>query len=257
MPSMELRGMTSLAARFERFSIAAAISRPLTTLPTVSLQFNRSSPKNGTSISSRRPFSSTAVNAGNWLLPTMPEKKRSRKGRPRVPTGGSARGTTIVWGDYGLRMSDHHRRVSASQLKNGEDAIKVRLRGMRYRLFKRVCASIGVYSSGNEVRMGKGKGSFDHWASRIAVSKVIFELKGDIHEQVARDAFRLAGNKMPGMYEFVKKGDPPVVGITKLDGVTMEELKRPRRKIPLGSISTDSGVKVESSSTSAPLSPEA
>ena len=49
-----------------------------------------------------------------------------------------------------------------------------------------------------EVRMGKGKGSFDHWASRIAVSKVIFELKGDIHEQVARDAFRIAGNKMPG-----------------------------------------------------------
>jgi ribosomal protein L16/L10AE len=48
--------------------------------------------------------------------------------------------------------------------------------------------------------MGKGKGSFDHWASRIAVSKVIFELKGDIHEQVARDAFRLAGNKMPGQY---------------------------------------------------------
>jgi ribosomal protein L16 len=49
-----------------------------------------------------------------------------------------------------------------------------------------------------QVRMGKGKGSFDHWASRIAVSKVIFELKGDVHEQVARDAFRLAGNKMPG-----------------------------------------------------------
>jgi ribosomal protein L16/L10AE len=30
------------------------------------------------------------------------------------------------------------------------------------------------------------------------VSKIIFELKGDVHEQVARDAFRLAGNKMPG-----------------------------------------------------------
>jgi hypothetical protein len=48
-------------------------------------------------------------------------------------------------------MCDHHRRVSALQLKNGEEAIKVRLRGMRYRLFKRVCASIGVYASGNEV----------------------------------------------------------------------------------------------------------
>jgi len=46
--------------------------------------------------------------------------------------------------------------------------------------------------------MGKGKGSFDYWGSRVAVSKIIFELKGDIHEKVAREAFRLAGNKMPG-----------------------------------------------------------
>lgn len=35
-----------------------------------------------------------------------------------------------------------------------------------------------------------------------------------------------------GQYEFVKKGDPAVVGITKLDGVTLEELKRPRRQLP-------------------------
>jgi hypothetical protein len=34
------------------------------------------------------------------------------------------------------------------------------------------------------------------------------------------------------MYEFVKKGDPPVVGITKLDGITLEDLKRPRRILP-------------------------
>lgn len=101
--------------------------------------------------------------------------------------------------------------------------------------------------------MGKGKGSFDHWASRIAVSKIIFELKGDIHEQVARDAFRLAANKMPGLYEFVKKGDPPVVGITKLDGITLEELKRPRRKIPLGSLSGNA----TSDATSSPSAPPA
>lgn len=80
--------------------------------------------------------------------------------------------------------------------------------------------------------MGKGKGSFDHWAARVAVNRVIFEIRGMLHEQVARDAFRLAGNKLPGQYEFIKRGEPPVVGITKLHGVTMEELKRPRRKIP-------------------------
>ncbi|KAI9697238.1 MAG: mitochondrial ribosomal large subunit component [Candelina mexicana] len=164
----------------------------------------------------------------------MAHYKKSRKGRPRVPTGGSTRGTTVIWGDYGLRMRDHDRRVSASQLKNGEDTIRKRLRGMKYRLYMRICANIGVYTSGNESRMGKGKGSFDYWASRVAVSKIIFELKGDVHEQVARDAFRLAGNKMPGLYEFVKRGDPPVMGITKLgEGVTAEELRRPRMKLPL------------------------
>lgn len=142
--------VSSFAAQFERLSIASTPLRPLCAAPTPSSR-NKSAPStNGVSV---RPFSSTTARAGNWLLPTMPEKKRSRKGRPRVPTGGSARGTTIVWGDYGLRMKDHHRRVSASQLKIGEDAIKVRLKGMQYRLYKRVCASIGVYSSGNEVRL--------------------------------------------------------------------------------------------------------
>lgn len=95
-------------------------------------------------------------------------------------------------------MRDHDRRVSAAQLKNGEDTIRKRLRGLKYRLYMRISANIGVFTSGNESRMGKGKGSFDYWASRVAVSKIIFELKGDLHEKVAREAFRLAANKMPG-----------------------------------------------------------
>lgn len=82
-----------------------------------------------------------------------------------------------------------------------------------------------------QMRMGKGKGAFDHWATRMSVSQVLFELKGKIHEQVVKDAFRLAGNKLPGQWEFVKSGDPPVVGLTKLAGTTLEELKRPRRQI--------------------------
>jgi hypothetical protein len=147
---MKLRIIPGFASQFEQLSIASTPLRPLSILHT-RFPSNKAAAAAKNASNSRRPFSITAVNAGNWLLPTMPEKKRSRKGRPRVPTGGSARGTTIVWGDYGLRMCDHHRRVSAAQLKNGEEAIKVRLKGMRYRLYKRVCASIGVYSSGNEV----------------------------------------------------------------------------------------------------------
>ena len=66
-------------------------------------------------------------------------------------------------------------------------------------MYTRVAANIGVYSSGNETRMGKGKGSFDYWAARVAVSQIVFEISGEIHEQVVRDAMRLAGNKLPGM----------------------------------------------------------
>lgn len=121
-------------------------------------------------------------------------------------------------------------------------------------MYTRVSANIGVYTSGNESRMGKGKGSFDHWATRCATGKVVVELKGEVHEQVVRDAFRLAGNKLPGkfstsiqgalktklisdiigLWEFVKKGDPPVMGMTKVGGaVTEEMLRRPRMKLPL------------------------
>ncbi|KAK4252013.1 hypothetical protein C7999DRAFT_37004 [Corynascus novoguineensis] len=196
-----------------------------------------------------RLFSATAIRAGSWLEPNLNRKKKMMKGRPRVPTGGSTKGTTVVWGDYGLRMCDHHRRISAAQLKMAEDTIKQRLRGEKYRLYKRVACNVGVFVSGNEMRMGKGKGSFDHWAARVAVNQILFEIRGLVHEQVIRDAFRLAGNKLPGQYEFVKKGDPPVVGVTKLDGITLEDLKKPWKKLP------DSGAPPPASTTSSSAPP--
>lgn len=156
-----------------------------------------------------------------------------------MPTGGSVKGTTLVWGEYGIRLRDTSRRISAQQLKIADETIKKRLRGMKYRIYHRVSATIGVYTSGNDQRMGKGKGSFDYWSARVPVSRILFELKGDIHEQIVRDAFRLAGNKLPGQYEFVKKGDPPVMGVTKLGGgVTAESLRRPR--LPVAAPSLDS-----------------
>ena len=144
------------------------------------------------------------------------------------------RGTTVVWGEYGLRMRDHDRRISAMQLKIGAETIQKRLRGETYKLYTRVSANIGVYTKGSEVRMGKGKGKFDYWAARVPVNRVVFELKGrNLHEKVVKEAFRLAGNKLPGLWELCRKGDPPIVGLTKLgDGVTLESLKRARREGP-------------------------
>lgn len=98
-----------------------------------------------------RAFSTTSPTLGSWLEPNIDRKKKMAKGRPRVPTGGSTKGTTVVWGDFGLRMVDHHRRISAKHLKMAEDTIKTRLRGQKYRLYKRKCCNIGVYVKGNDV----------------------------------------------------------------------------------------------------------
>ena len=146
-----------------------------------------------------RCFSTTSP-ALDWLTPKFMEKSKSPKSRPHVATGGSSRGTTIVWGDYGLRMKDHDRRVPAQHLRIAEETIKRRLRGMDYNLYKRVSANIGVYTKGNEQRMGKGKGKFDYWTAKVPVSRIVFELSGKIHEKVAREAFRLAGHKLPGTF---------------------------------------------------------
>lgn len=99
-----------------------------------------------------RLLSTTSARMGTWLEPSIDRTKKMMKGRPRVATGGSTKGTTVIWGDYGLRMDDHHRRISAKHLKMAEDTIKTRLRGEKYRLYKRVACNIGVYTSGNEVR---------------------------------------------------------------------------------------------------------
>jgi ribosomal protein L16 len=104
-------------------------------------------------------------------------------------------------------MADHDRRVSSAQLALGAETIRRRLRGEKFRLFPRVTANIGVYTSGNEMRMGKGKGTWDYWACRVPVNKIIFELKGEMHEKIARDALRLAAAKMPGEYKSPALGE--------------------------------------------------
>ncbi|RYP11968.1 hypothetical protein DL767_011537 [Monosporascus sp. MG133] len=259
---------TNLLGAFRSLRIA---STPTTRPSIISASTSSIPARNVQAPQNVRLFSATATMAGNWLEPSLERKKKMMKGRPRVPTGGSTKGTTVVWGDYGLRMTDHHRRISAQQLKVAEDTIKQRLRGLKYRLYKRVCCNVGVFVSGNEMRMGKGKGSFDHWAARVAVSQIVLELRGMLHEQVARDAFRLAGNKLPGrpilsprqvsfssnpvagQWEFVKKGEPPIVGITKLEGITLEELKRPRRKVPAETVEPASPPPSVSESQRTPL----
>lgn len=138
---MKHNASTALSNAFQGLRISSA-ARPAA----------RVAPRTATFLPSAvRLLSTTPARMGTWLEPAIDRTKKMMKGRPRVATGGSTKGTTVIWGDYGLRMDDHHRRISAKHLKMAEETIKTRLRGEKYRLYKRVACNIGVYTSGNEV----------------------------------------------------------------------------------------------------------
>uniref|UniRef100_A0A060T2G6 ARAD1C25102p n=1 Tax=Blastobotrys adeninivorans TaxID=409370 RepID=A0A060T2G6_BLAAD len=152
-------------------------------------------------------------------LPRFKKVKKAQKGRVPVRIGGSIKGSTLEFGIYGMRLKTAGVRLSAIQLKEADQSIMRKLRPIKGKLIRRLHTNVAVCTKGNETRMGKGKGAFDYWATRVPTGKVIFEIAGDhVHEQVAKDAFRIAGDKLPGVYEFIKLGTyKPRVGFSEVE----------------------------------------
>ncbi|GMM53123.1 mitochondrial 54S ribosomal protein YmL47 [Starmerella bacillaris] len=145
--------------------------------------------------------------------PRKAPPKATQKGRVPVRTGGSIKGSTLVHGKYGLRLKSEGIRLKAIQLQEADNSIMRALRPLEGKLYRRLHTNISVYIKGNETRMGKGKGSFDHWMCRVPTGKIIFEIDGaKVPLAVAKEAFRIAKDKLPGNYEFVTRDTPPKVG---------------------------------------------
>lgn len=145
-----------------------------------------------------------------------PSLVKAHKGRVPVRIGGSTKGSTVVYGDYGIRLATEGTRITQAQLKEADNILTryVRKVGGDTRLYPRLVVNIPVFVKGNETRMGKGKGDFDHWMCRVPTGRVLFELKGtNLHEKMAREAFRKVGCILPGVYDFVMKGSLPRVGL--------------------------------------------
>ncbi|CCH59103.1 hypothetical protein TBLA_0B02610 [Henningerozyma blattae CBS 6284] len=147
--------------------------------------------------------------------PRFKEFSKKHKGRVPVRIGGSVKGSTLKFGDYGIRLKSEGTRITAKQLKEADDAIMRYIRPLiNGKLWRRLSTNVAVCVKGNETRMGKGKGGFDHWMVRVPTGKILFEMRGDdLHERVAREAFRKAGSKLPGIYEFVDKNSLARVGL--------------------------------------------
>lgn len=148
------------------------------------------------------------------LGPRRTRYRKSQKGRVSFPIGGSVKGTTVTQGVYGLRTLEPCR-ITATQLTAAETALKRKLKVVRgSQVFMRVFPDVPVCVKGNETRMGKGKGSFEYWACRVPMGRVLFEIGGhvEIRPEVAKDALRLAAAKLPTRTEFITTSTPPRLG---------------------------------------------
>ena len=133
------------------------------------------------------------------LMPKRVKFRKSHRGRRK---GKAYRGSTINFGDFAIKATEAAW-VTSRQIEACRVAI-TRTMKRDGKVWIRIFPDKPVTKKGAEVPMGSGKGAVVHYVTVIKPGMVMFEL-GGVTEEVARDAFRLAGHKLPVQTKFVKK----------------------------------------------------
>ena len=132
----------------------------------------------------------------------MPKRVKRRKVQRGRMTGKALRGNKLAYGDYGL-VALEPCWMTSNQLEAGRIAINTCFqRGGK--VWIDVFPDKPVTKKPAETRMGSGKGSPEFWVAVVKPGRVLFELDG-VSEEVAKEAFRLAGHKLPCKTKFIKK----------------------------------------------------
>ena len=125
------------------------------------------------------------------LQPKNTKYRKQHKGRN---TGLALRGGSVAFGDFGLKATSRGD-LTARQIEAARRCItRTVKRGAR--VWIRVFPDKPISKKPLEVRMGSGKGSVEYWVCRIKPGMILYEMEG-VEESVAREAFRLAGAKLP------------------------------------------------------------
>lgn len=134
------------------------------------------------------------------LQPKKVKHRKWHKGHSR--TKAAKGGATLSFGSFGLK-AEEPAWLTARQIEAARRAITRHVqRGGK--IWIRVFPDKPRTSKGVEVPMGGGKGSVDHYVAPIKPGRIIFEMDG-IPENVAQEAMRLAGHKLPIKTRFVKR----------------------------------------------------
>ncbi|MGI9352331.1 MAG: 50S ribosomal protein L16 [Rhizobiaceae bacterium] len=133
------------------------------------------------------------------LQPKRTKFRKQHKGRIHGVAKG---GTSLTFGSYGIKAMEPER-ITARQIEAARRAITRHMKRAG-RVWIRIFPDVPVSSKPTEVRMGKGKGSPDYWACRVKPGRIMFEIDG-VSEEVAREALRLGGRKLPIKTRFVQR----------------------------------------------------
>ena len=133
------------------------------------------------------------------LQPKRTKFRKQFKGKNR---GLAQSGNRVSFGEFGLKATERGR-VTARQIEAARRAMTRHIkRGGK--IWIRIFPDVPISSKPLEVRMGKGKGNVDHWIAKIQPGAVLYEMEG-VSEDLAREAFRLAANKLPIKTTFVSR----------------------------------------------------
>jgi len=133
------------------------------------------------------------------LQPKRTKFRKMMKGRNR---GLAHRGSTISFGEYGLKAIGRGR-LTARQIESARRALTRHVkRGGK--IWIRVFPDKPITQKPLEVRQGKGKGSVEYWVAQIQPGRVLFEIEG-VTEELAEQAFTLAAAKLPFATKFAKR----------------------------------------------------
>ncbi len=133
------------------------------------------------------------------LQPKRTKYRKAHKGRIH---GNAKGGTTLCFGQYGLKALEPDR-VNARQIEAARRAITRHMKRAG-RVWIRIFPDLPITSKPTEVRMGKGKGAPDYWAARVAPGRVMFEIDG-VNERIAREALRLGAMKLSVKTKFIQR----------------------------------------------------
>ncbi|MCX8003987.1 MAG: 50S ribosomal protein L16 [Burkholderiaceae bacterium] len=133
------------------------------------------------------------------LQPARRKYRKDQKGRNR---GLATRGTSVAFGEYGLKATERGR-LTARQIEAARRAISRHIkRGGR--VWIRVFPDKPISQKPAEVRMGNGKGNPEYWVALVQPGRVLYEMDG-VDEALARQAFALAAAKLPVKTIFVTR----------------------------------------------------